>query len=197
MNNSSSSSSSNSSSDEPQHYQGGDYQDTSTGTVDASQALPDMPVIPATSSGGGDVSVDTTALKKFADNLDTIAEAVGGARDRVVNLQQIRPGSFTEATTLKEKISGGSGGGGLQDGLAKSMHDLRQSLMDVADRIRTMANKYSTLEELNGKAGNELHQLMQTAQTDLQKFQSDSAGLGQELGSHSSAPTPSSTTTTA
>ncbi|MFE3885224.1 hypothetical protein ACFXPQ_20345 [Streptomyces lydicus] len=194
-NNSSYDSSSSSSSDDPQHYQGGAYDDTSKGTVDTSQTIPVLPKIPVTStSGGGDVSVDTTALKKFADNLDTIAEVVRGAMDRVDHIGEIRPGTFTEADALKAKISGP---GGLKEGLVKAMHDVRQSLMDIADKIRTLANKYSTLEELNGKAGNELHQLIQDAQTDLQSFQRDSAVLGQQLGADKPSSSRPSTTTTA
>lgn len=178
------SSSSDSSSDDPKPYGGGDYHDTGTGTIDTGQAMPLMPTIPGIprSGYGTDVSVDTMALKKFADNLDTIAEAVGKARDRVDNLQPIRPGTFTEATTLKAKISGGDGGGGLQEGLSLSMHDLRQALMETAEKIRTMADKYSTLEEVNSKAGSELSQLLQSAQSDLQAFQQDSAAVGQSVG---------------
>ncbi|MEU7041791.1 hypothetical protein AB0A77_12145 [Streptomyces varsoviensis] len=194
MNNNSSSSSSSSSSGDPQHYGGGGYSDSSTGTVDTGQSVPIMPTVPATSSdASGDVSVDTKALKQFADNLETISETVGSARERVVGLKPIAPGTFPEATALKAKISGGDGGGGLQDGLAVSMHDLRQALMDIADKIRTMANKYSTMEELNEKAGSELHQLMQSAQSDLQSFQQHSAAVGQAAGADS-PPTSGSTT---
>lgn len=198
MNNDSSSSSSDSSDSssdgDPEHYSGGEYTNSSTGTIDTGQKMPDMPTPPKGSSeSGGDVSVDTTALKKFADNLDTIAAAVSGARKRVDGLLPIAPGTFTEAVALKAKISGGTGGGGLQEGLTVSMHDLNQALSDTADKIRTMANKYATLEEVNDKAGTELSQLMQSARSELQSFQQHSAAVGQSTGTDSS-PAPSGTT---
>jgi hypothetical protein len=45
--------------------------------------------------------------------------------------------------------------------------------MDAAVNLRTLATKYSTIEELNQKGGDELRTLITTAQTDLQKLQSD------------------------
>ncbi|MFD7917709.1 hypothetical protein ACFV3R_00475 [Streptomyces sp. NPDC059740] len=211
MNNDSSSSSSSSSSDDsssggtygdkddPQHYDGGEYDGSTSGTVNTGQSVPDMPppVASDDSDNGGDVSVDTMALKRFADNLDTIADAVGGARTRVDHLAPILPGKFKEAETLQAKISGGpQGGGGLQQGLVDSMHGLRQALMETAEKIRAMANKYDTLEELNNKAGSELTDLMQTAQRDLQAFQQDTTSLGQSAGTDVPVSSSTSSTTT-
>jgi hypothetical protein len=53
-----------------------------------------------------------------------------------------------------------------------SLTALRTALMDTAEGIRTLASKYSTIEEINQNAGNELSQLIQQAQSDLASLQS-------------------------
>lgn len=155
----------------PQQYTGGTYTDSSTGHIDQS-ALPTVPTIPAipAQSANGNTSVDTSSLKKFADNLDTLAEALGGAKTRVDNLQAIAAGTFNEAKALAQAVTGENG---LQPNYSKSLHLLRQALMDTASSIRSLATKYSTIEEINQKAGSDLSNLIQTAETDIQALESD------------------------
>lgn len=169
-------------------YDGADFNPNSKGTVDTGQPMPDMPDGLQTDSGnGGDVSVDTKVLKQFADNLETIGEGVKKAWDRADQIQPIKPGLFTEALDLKGKINGSSGSGGLQQNLALSLDSLQTALTHTAEGIRTLANKYSTMEEVNAKAGSELHSLMSQASTDLQQFQQHSSAAGQSLESDTSA----------
>ncbi len=155
----------------PQQYTGGTYTDSSTGHIDQS-ALPTVPTIPAipAQSANGNTSVDTSSLKKFADNLDTLAEALGGAKTRVDNLQAIAAGTFNEAKALAQTVTGENG---LQPNYSKSLHLLRQALMDTASSIRSLATKYSTIEEINQKAGSDLSNLIQQAETDIQALESD------------------------
>ena len=155
----------------PQQYTGGTYTDSSTGHIDQS-ALPTVPTIPAipAQSANGNTSVDTSSLKKFADNLDTLAEALGGAKTRVDNLQAIAAGTFNEAKALAQAVTGQNG---LQPNYSKSLHLLRQALMDTASSIRSLATKYSTIEEINQKAGSDLSNLIQQAETDIQALESD------------------------
>lgn len=114
--------------------------------------------------------MDTSSLKKFADNLDTLAEALGGAKTRVDNLQAIAAGTFNEAKALAQTVTGENG---LQPNYSKSLHLLRQALMDTASSIRSLATKYSTIEEINQKAGSDLSNLIQQAETDIQALESD------------------------
>ena len=155
----------------PQQYTGGTYTDSSTGHIDQS-ALPTVPTIPAipAQSANGNTSVDTSSLKKFADNLDTLAEALGGAKTRVDNLQAIAAGTFNEAKALAQTVTGENG---LQPNYSKSLHLLRQALMDTASSIRSLATKYSTIEEINQKAGSDLSNLIQQAEPDIQALESD------------------------
>jgi hypothetical protein len=157
-------------SNSPQAYSGGLYTDTSTGSIDTGQPLPAMPAPAVGPGGSGTTSVDTSSLKTFADNLDTISAALGHARTKLNGLQPIRPGGseFVEAQALKSKVSGDHGDGGLQQSFVTSLHALRTALEDTAEGIRTLAGKYSTIEEINAKAGTELHQLIDTANTDVQ-----------------------------
>ncbi|SDO76177.1 hypothetical protein [Actinacidiphila guanduensis] len=169
---------------QPQSYPGGAYVPGS-GTVDTGQRIPDMPDVPRVlGNGSGTVSADTTALKVFADNLETIYEDLGTARQKVNDLQPLRAGGeqFVEAQTLTSKITGPRGGEGLQGNYLTSLHALRKALKDTADGIRDIAAKYSTIEELNAKAGSDLTHLIQDAQSDIQKLQSATGDSGTGTG---------------
>jgi hypothetical protein len=169
---------------QPQSYPGGAYVPGS-GTVDTGQRIPDMPDVPRVlGNGSGNVSADTTALKVFADNLETIYEDLGTARQKVNDLQPLRAGGeqFVEAQTLTSKITGPRGGEGLQGNYLTSLHALRKALKDTADGIRDIAAKYSTIEELNAKAGSDLTHLIQDAQSDIQKLQSATGDSGTGTG---------------
>ncbi|MCX4428686.1 hypothetical protein [Streptomyces mirabilis] len=157
---------------EPQQYSGGAYSDSSQGTIDHSMlpALPTFSIPGVSEDGSGNVKVDTSVLKKYADNLDALAETIGTAWTRVMHLKDLAPGGFKEAGELKEAVTGDKG---LRPNYSDALHDLRTALMDAAVNLRTLATKYSTIEELNQKGGDELRTLITTAQTDLQKLQSD------------------------
>ncbi|MFF4490847.1 hypothetical protein ACFY0F_31015 [Streptomyces sp. NPDC001544] len=157
---------------EPQQYSGGTYSDSSQGTIDHSPlpALPALSVSSTSKDGTGDVKVDTAVLKSYADNLDQLAEIIGTARTKVENLADIAPGAFKEAEELKAAVTGDKG---LRPNYTEALHDLRTALMDTAKNLRTLATKYSTIEELNQKGGEELRTLITTAQTELQALQQD------------------------
>ncbi|MEU2743385.1 hypothetical protein ABZ656_51140 [Streptomyces sp. NPDC007095] len=151
----------------PQKYQGGDYTDSSQGTVEPG-GLPTIPGIPAnaTDGSGKNTSVDTSSLKTFADNLDVLADSVDSAYNRVLNLKPLAPGghSFAEAQNLKKAVTGDKGDAGLQPSFVLALHHLEEGLMKTARAIRDLAGKYSSLEDLNREAGKELSGLMKDAQ---------------------------------
>jgi hypothetical protein len=161
--------SSTSTSKTPEQYNGGTYTDGSTGQIDQS-TLPTTPRVPGSPTQGanGQTSVDTSSLKTFAENLGTLADALGQARTRVENLKPVACGTFNEAKKLAQSVTGDNG---LQPNYSKSLHLLRQALMDTADSVKTLAGKYSTIEDMNQKAGNDLQQLIQGAQRDTQALQ--------------------------
>lgn len=161
---------------DPQQYPGAPYSDSSQGHIDH-LPLPDTPSIPALSPGDANkpTSVDTLSLKKYADNLDTLADALKLAMTRVTNIRPIKCGTFDEATTLAEKVTGSSG---LQTSYGESLHLLRQALMDSASQIRTLAGKYSTIDEINRQAGEELQHLIQGAQGDIQSLEQNLQSQG-------------------
>ncbi|AEW92807.1 MULTISPECIES: coiled-coil domain-containing protein [Streptomycetaceae] len=166
------SSSSSTTKTEPDAYNGGLYTDSSEGHVDH-DPLPPTPVIPGIRirDGNGNTSVDTKALKTYADNLDTLCDMVGTARDKVFHLRALAPGAFKEAEDLKKTISDPKDG--LQQHYVDAMHQLREALKKVAQQIRDLADKYATIEELNKNAGQELRDLITEAQSDVQKLQKD------------------------
>jgi hypothetical protein len=186
---------------EAQPYTGGAFSDSSQGSIDTSQQIPKMPHVPgASGDGSANLSVDTTALKTFADNLDTIADALGRARTRLDQLQPVRAGGseFVEAQNLASKITGNNGGEGLQENFVTSLTALRTALMDSAEGIRKIAGNYSTIEEINQKAGSDLNQLLQQAQGDLQKLQAATGGSATTASTSavSATTTPPAETTT-
>ncbi|MFG2828505.1 hypothetical protein ACGFWI_13770 [Streptomyces sp. NPDC048434] len=175
----------------PQAYNGGLYTDSSKGHLDQSEIPPvRLQNIPQ-EGANGKTSVDTSSLKQFADNLDTLAEALGKARDRVDQMPVLAAGAFKEAKELEKVVSGGgktppSDGGktppsgspgspdvGLRGNYHKALHDLRQVLMESALNVRTLANKYATIEEINRKAGKDLSNLISKAENGLQTLQHD------------------------
>ncbi|WP_159055635.1 hypothetical protein, partial [Streptomyces griseorubiginosus] len=167
---------------QPQPYPGGPYV-PGNGTVDTGQRIPDPPDVPRVlGNGSGNVSADTTALKIFADNLETIYGELDTARQKleVENLLPLRAGAdeFVEAHNLTSMITGPRGGEGLQGNYLTSLHALKKALQDTADGIREIAAKYSTIEELNAKAGSDLTDLIQNVQSDIQKLQSATGDSG-------------------
>ncbi|MET7287433.1 hypothetical protein [Streptomyces sp. NPDC005573] len=171
---------------EPQQYNGGTYTDGSTGHIDKS-SLPPVPAVPVSEKQGkGKTSVDTSSLKKFADNLDMLADMLDDARIRVKGIKDLAAGSFKEAEDLKKAVTGdrpagGTGdstsgptsSGGLRGNYFQALHDLRVVLMQTADNIRHLATKYSTIEDINAKAGSDLTNLINQAEGELQTLQQD------------------------
>lgn len=177
-------------------YAGGEYHATSQGTIDTSQSLPDMTMKPITPGSGGSVSVDTSSLKTFAANLETIADALGKARVRLDQLEPVRAGGalFMEAQTLAAKVTGTQSEGGLRRNFETSLTALRTALMDTADGINSLATKYSSIEEINQKAGSELRQLLAQAQADVQQVTGD-VQMTQTAAGGADVPQPTTGTT--
>ncbi|MCA1217017.1 hypothetical protein [Streptomyces sp. 8L] len=159
---------------EVQPYSGDTYDPSTQGTVDTGQKMPEMPDTPRVTGGSTThLSVSTSALKVFADNLETIADALGKARNQLDQVAPIRAGAseFAEAQALANKITGADGDESLQQNYLGSLAALRNALIDTADGIRQIAGNYSTIEEVNEKAGSDLSQLLQQAQGDIQKVE--------------------------
>ncbi|MEU6173678.1 hypothetical protein ABZ832_17370 [Streptantibioticus parmotrematis] len=195
----------------PQPYQGGLYTDSSKGHIDPS-TVPSAPAVPPPQGSSGSTSVDTSSLRKFADNLDTIADMLGDARNKVAQMPDLAAGAFKQAEDLAAVVTGakvGAGGGtdssassssssgsgsgsgsgasasssgtddsidglgGLRGNYHNALHDLRQVLMDTAQNVRTLAGRYSTIEEINQKAGKDLSRIISTAEQDLQPLMND------------------------
>ncbi|MGQ4516492.1 hypothetical protein [Streptomyces sp. DW26H14] len=159
---------------EVQPYSGDTYDPNTQGSVDTGQRMPEMPDTPRVTGGGTThLSVSTSALKVFADNLETIADALGKARNQLDQVAPLRAGAseFAEAQALANKITGADGDESLQQNYLGSLAALRNALIDTADGIRQIAGNYSTIEEVNEKAGSDLSQLLQQAQGDIQKVE--------------------------
>ncbi len=65
------------------------------------------------------------------------------------------------------------GQGGLRGNYYHALLDLRKSLVDTAQNVRTLAGKYTTIDEINQKAGQDLRDLINTSQKDLNALQQD------------------------
>ncbi|MFE6742663.1 hypothetical protein [Streptomyces tubercidicus] len=161
----------------PEPYpHGGTYTDDSTGHLDSGDMPHIPPKPPAADTGKGErTAVDTSSLKKFADNLDVLADAVSGAYKRVDGIQPLAAGKFKEAMDLQAKVTGGPSGdkGGLRANYLTALDALEKSLRNTATNVRSLAGKYATIADVNGKAGKELRQYIGQAEHDVQALQKD------------------------
>ena len=128
------------------------------------------PHVPGRSGGGRTTSVDTPSMKVFADNMDTLAEPVKQAYDKLMQLQRVNPGAFYDAYMLRQVSCGTNGDSGLQNTYLKILHDLGQGLADISSGMRQLSAKYKTTEEEAKMTADDLSKAMESAQSDFTKI---------------------------
>lgn len=212
--------------DKPQEYpQHGQYTANDQGYLSGGDNVPDAPPLPQDDGGsGGQTKVSTEALRKYADNLDAIADellGIGtptggtGAFGKLSDMPDLQAGAFKEANDLTHQVtgvkpksdsgsgsgdtkpssdsksssdsasgsdstsgSGGSGGtliarGGLRGHYLQALHDLRKTLKDTAENVRTMAGKYASIADINQKAASELRGVIGDLDKDVAQVKKD------------------------
>jgi|GEM_PF-4895083 len=116
----------------------------------------EVPPVFGGGSGSGAVRVDTHALIYFADMLDKLLEPIGKAVGELKRVN-VRPGNFAAADRIVERVSGPAG---LKKTYSDNLIRLRDGLMLLGKRLRELAKKYDTIEELNGAGATEVAALI-------------------------------------
>jgi hypothetical protein len=125
-------------------------------------------------------SVDTDSLTTFASNVQALIAPVEAARTQIQGTS-VQPGAFYHADVMRSAINGsGSGSGSSSPGLAaqyeKVLTDLANGLTDVHTAVTSLANKYTSTEELNSMSASDLQTTMSDAVGDFNSLITDDGG---------------------
>lgn len=145
---------------------GEDYsKDGPTEEADAEEPpVADPPAVPGGEDGGnggpGKISVNTAALKKFADNVESLRVMVENSNTHTANID-ILPGGFHAAYELRKKIMGdGQGAAGLKADTEQYVKKLVVSLANIRDEVRKLVVDYDNAEDLNKITTEKLNTIM-------------------------------------
>lgn len=124
-------------------------------------------------TGGGDISVSTTALKTFAGNLRQVRGVLTEAREKLQGVD-VRPGAFYDANQLRVKTLGGeSSKKGLVPTTLEYLTNVIGALQVIADEVEGLVRDYDTAEEFNGLTAVDLGEHM----TDSTRYIGKATGL--------------------
>ena len=161
------------------------YNQTTPGAQDPSTVKPvgDMPKVPdedTVAPADQDVlTVNTEALRKFADNLATLQQHIDTSA-KYVNLVDVKAGHFGAGYALTKKVN--LPDGGLQADTYAFMISVKETLFDVRAAIATLIKEYDDAEELNDLTGDKLADLFSEPFSDINNLadygDSDSGTVG-------------------
>ena len=150
------------------------------GVVDAPK-VPDVPDVPG---GGGDnagggqgkISVNTQALKKFAENIDSLRQMIADAAKQTDQVD-VKPGGFNAAYQLRDKINGsGDKTPGLRNDVRLYMDKTNKTLEHIRDEVRKMVADYDKSEDLNKLNADKLNQIMNESFSAIDQSSSSQQG---------------------
>ncbi|WP_328605158.1 ESX-1 secretion-associated protein [Amycolatopsis sp. NBC_00345] len=116
------------------------------------------PTVPGGSEhpGKGVTTVNTKAMRTFADNMRTLADGPLSKIPGDLDAVNIKPGVF--ATAHDKLIQPIVGEGGLRDTTRTTVQDLVTALNDAADAVTKAANAYENADEANKMTTDEYNQ---------------------------------------
>lgn len=167
--------------DQPTQWDGNPAIGQGHGT--ATNAHPfDAPPVPGAKGAGKGTSVDTPSMTVFANNIDTLIAPVLRAKE-VLQPVSVAPGTFYHANQIRTKTTGAnSDDGELKAGYITALDDLHKGLVDLRDGVRTLAQKYKTIDDANQMKAKDLSDAMEKATNDFNAMMSDNGGTGAALG---------------
>lgn len=98
------------------------------------------------------LTVNTEAMKRFADNLSLLQTSIGTSR-AYVNEVKVEAGNFGAGWALANSINGSTG---LTTDTSKFMLSVQDTLQDIRDDIAVLMLDYDNTEDLNGITGDKL-----------------------------------------
>lgn len=164
-------------------YQGKTQIDPGHGTVKGDGTFTPPPV--PTGKGTGKVtSVDTPSMDLFATNMTLLVDPV---KQAIAKLQTVgvQPGAFYHANQMRIKVNGINQDDGLKKAYLSVLNDLTEGLSDISDGMRTLSQKYKSVEDANKMTATELGTAMESSQSDFGKLMKDNGGTSGAAGTGS------------
>ncbi|MCO1582613.1 MULTISPECIES: hypothetical protein [unclassified Crossiella] len=122
---------------------------------------PEVKTVRDGGSGGGDVSVDTEVLRRFAAAAEDWKTHVTTAKNALDTID-VRPTgteAFTEGANIKRLVNGD----GLRGQYQKNLMDLIDAFAALSTGLLELGKKYESTEELNAKGADELGKVLANA----------------------------------
>jgi len=138
---------------------------------DPTDPPPDVPG-PHSTTGSG-VHVNTPSLTVFANNVDTLNNAVSAAYDKLNGIQPVAPGAFQQANAIRTKVNDDDGG--LKAGYLRVLNNLNNGLLELRDGIRALAAKYQSVEDVNSITADKLNNAIENADPLFVQMDTDGA----------------------
>ncbi|PRY38971.1 hypothetical protein [Umezawaea tangerina] len=110
------------------------------------------------------VSVNTDALRMFAQNLRSLLVPLKAAQDSLEGMR-LAPGGFFDAYALVGKVLGSGAGAGeaIQPTTLDFIKKAVQAVTIAADELEGLARQYKSAEELNAATGHDVEEYIQGA----------------------------------
>ena len=139
------------------------------------------PRIPqAVSADSGKTVVNTQALTHFGNNINELLAPVSTAQSSVNALAPVAAGAFDKAWTIQGDLTGDgtrtSAGTDLKTSYGKVLTDLSNGLNDLVSAVKTMAQKYTTTDDLNNMKASDLQQSLDKTTGDFGNIITDGGG---------------------
>lgn len=139
-------------------------------TSDYNPPVVDVPLPPKVPGDGGDgkfngpgkISVNTQALKTFADNLETLRTSLAQSAGAKVKDLDIKPGAFSVAYAMRRRIaySANNADKVLKNDLHEYFRGLDIELANIRDAVRKLVADYDNTEDLNKLGADKLNTIM-------------------------------------
>ncbi|MDI5963750.1 hypothetical protein POF50_026575 [Streptomyces sp. SL13] len=160
-----------------QQYGGGTTVPPGHGTFTSSDPFTPPAVPGGSGASGRGTSVDTPTMNLFADNIDKLIAPTQQASQKLGGTS-VAPGAFYHADAMRTKVNGPNADDGLKESYVKVLADLGQGLGDLRDGIRSLAQKYSTVEDASTMTSTDLQNALQATSGDFTTLMTDSGGQG-------------------
>lgn len=123
-------------------------------------------------SSGDDTSVDTTAIKAFADQMEEYITELKASREELTSQSSVAAGAFPSGVAIADKTNSTT------TSLIGAIEAMIETFTDLEEQMAKIANDYETMEEVNNIAAEKFNQLMAQVTSDI-------STVGLESGSSS------------
>ena len=147
------------------------------GTANDNHKFTPPPVPSNEGPGTGTTSVDTPSMTVFASNIDLLIKPVTDAKAALQPVT-LATGAFYHAYQIHSGVTGPNDDAGIKGPYLKALTDLLDGLTDLSDGVKTLAKKYTTIEDANNMKAQDLKDAMSKSTGDLNQMMQDGGGTG-------------------